>query len=358
MQKLTFPCSVNSVPFYPEDQSKRSLDAAPKFAATSYINSLLKWQTKLPYLQKRLFADTITLQFKTQENETFMGFYLNPAILTVHKCKVGIDGNLTIGDEVVAFTTPINVYPEFWGRQKATYDIYTDPITLLQYNLVTYMWSFRFGDHLAPFFDSGIYFIKFTNFDTNGDELIHISEPILVFGSVAEKTMQNTLLIETKNLINKNDIIIDGWTTGSLGRRSPVFRTRVEADILEYQPKGIYLGFMNQNWLQYNSLSSSWETWVLNIGSITSGVPVTLFRIVTKLLEMDIISINNEYYSVDLGDSENASATELWKMKKPRIKGLISGSIPIRYKYLNSSYSPSLTVDEEIFTEEFGDAFE
>jgi len=351
--QLTFPCSVNSVPFYPASMTGRFLDAAPRFAQTSYINSLLKWQTKLPYLQKRLFDDTITLQFKTQKNSTVLGFYLNPAILTVHKCKVGIDGKMTVGDQVSSFDIPLSSYPEYWGMQAAAYDIYNDPITLLSQPLVTYMWSFKFGDHLT---ESGIYFIKFTNLDDNGVEFVFYSEPILVFGDVASETCSNTLLFEAKNLTNKNDIIIDGWE--GTENRTPVFRTRVEADILEYQPKGVYLGFIQDSWLQSNSLSSSWETWTLNIGSISGGIPITLFRIVAKIMEMDVISINNDYYIPDLGDSETASPTELWKMKKPRIKGLVGGTIPIRYKYTNSFYSPSLSEDFKIFSDEFGDEFE
>lgn len=353
----TFPCSVNSIPFSPEISGRRVVDAAPNLGHQRYIQSLLTWQTKLPYYYKCLFTDIVTFQFKTQRNGDS---FLNPARLYICGSQVNSESgnpNPVPGSIITAFTTPLNS-TYFWGAQSPEYDTYTNPPTGFTQRLSSFMWSFSFGSVLNYLTDSGIYFIKFVNTSEDGlTQDVWYSEPILLYGIDALEcsNTRTTLLFEGNNSYNKNDIIMDGWDV-AVGVR-PVFRTRIEADILDYDPKGIYLGYLRDSWLQEQTLESSWETFTLNVGSISGGIPVNMFRIISKICELDTLYINNVAYIYDSGTSSSTAPTNAWKMKKPRIKGLIGGTLPIRYKYNDQFYAAPFTEDYRIFTEEFSDVF-
>lgn len=387
----TFQCSVNSVPFWQKNTSRRSVDAAYNLCQQRYIDSLLSWQSKITYNCKALFSDKLTFQFKTQKNsdvhvETIAGVpdsytYTNPAKFHVLKSKIGSNGfpipddnNIVSGFESLFNPTygTIVTGGQFWGIQDPNYDTFNNPLTSITQQLVTYMWSFSFGDVLSQTGgDSGIYFLRFDNYDdTNTLVDVWYSEPILLFGNEAYLTpqTQKTLLFQGQNFTNKSDILINAISISGDSGYSPVlfwfnnpnlfpiFNCRVEADILEYEPKGIYKGFYQENWLQQNTFTSSWETFLLNVGSNTNGIPTTLFRIISKYIELDYFVVNNQLYMYDFGLGGD-SPSNAWKMKKPRVKGLIGGSLPIRYKYPNQLFINPLIDSYRIFTEEFDPTF-
>lgn len=356
---------------YPATSMRRPIDAAINFGQAAYINSLLPQQSILPYEHKRLFTDTISIQIKTQANSRALPgigifSYLNLAQLHVCNSVVGANGYPTPGNKISAFESDFNpvlsagYYPivsgsPFWGIQNALYDIYTDPITGAKTSLTTYMWQFQFGSYLNSATDSGTYFLRFDYLDVNGNITPWYSEPIFVFGTDAQITFPDTLEFESANAINKNDIIIDGWFNNPAS--FPSFYTRVEADILEYEPKGIYLGFLQQDYLAETTYTKSWEIWSLNIGSTRQGVPKEMFRILAKFMEMDYILINNQYYIYDIASGGSPSPTSAWKMDKARWKGLYTGSIPIRYKYENQFYVGSNIQLQRIFDGTFDGVF-
>lgn len=371
---LTFPCSVNSVPFYPATSMRRPSDAMINFGQSAYIDSLLQWQSFLPYENKRLFTDTITLQFKTQNNSTVYNDtpttfnYVNPAKLYVCKSVAGPNGVPIPGAIVAGFTSVLNAPgtlfanrynlvagSQFWGMQQPAYDIYTDPITASTVPLTTYMYSFTFGDVLSATTDSGVYFLRFDNVDVDGGIFTEYSEPILVYGTDAKVAFPNTLYFEATNRVNKNDIIIDNWFNHPSD--TAVFTNRVEAYILEYEPKGIYMGFLQQSYEPLTTFNKSWKVWSLNIGGVDIGVPATEFEIITKIMEMDLILINNQYYNYDIqtGGSQNPAAA--WKMDKTRYKGLFTGTLPIRYRFENQFYVGSPIAMPHIFDGTFGGPF-
>jgi hypothetical protein len=332
--QVTYPCSANSIPFYPNISTRRGIDAAINYGQSSYIDSLLFWQSKIPYYCKVLFNDTLTFQFKTQVNAGSA----NPSRLYVYNSKVGANGLPVPNQIVAAFTTPLLSGAPYFGVQNAPYDSYFNPRTSTRYNLTTYCWSFSFATYLNYLTDSGIYFIRFDNIDVSGTStLTFYSEPILVYGVDARytDTTKTTLLIQAQNTINKSDIIFDGWIHDKI----PTFSTRVEGDVLDFDMKGIYLGFLQQNYLQDTTFEQSWKTWLLKIGSpVSLGIPATLFEIVCKLMEMDTTTINNIFYTQDIGNASGGSPTNLWKIKKNRTFQLFSGTLPIREKYPNSSF--------------------
>ena len=390
--QVTFPCSVNSVPFWQANTARRNVDSAWNMGQQRYIDSLLKWQSKIPYNCKALFTDTLTFQFKTQQNSDLTvsatPFEINPSTYTytnqakLHVCKskIGAFGYPVPGDIVSAFEADLNpTYgtcvngSKFWGIQNPLFDTFTNPLTSYTQQLVSYMWSFSLGDHLSSTTDSGIYFLMFDNFDGTTHDIWY-SEPILLYGTDAlyTNTTDRTLLFQGQNTTDKSDILINAtklpysaipvtYTNGisywfNNLYKFPLFNCRVEADILEYEPKGIYLGFLQENWLQENTLSSSWETFTLTIGSNTKGIPSVMFRIISKFIEFDLLTINNQFYMYDLGEG-SGTPTAAWKMKKPRVKGLIAGTLPIRYKYPNQLFVNPLSTDYMIFGPQFDDTF-
>lgn len=383
--QVTFPCSVNSIPFWQSNTQRRPVDAAWNMGQQRYIDSLLKWQSKIPYNCKALFTDTLTFQFKTQQNSALevntrsggtIYTYTNQAKLHVCKSKIGASGYPVPGDIISAFETDLNptagiAVPgsKFWGIQNPLFDTFTNPLTNYTQQLVSYMWSFSLGDHLSSTTDSGIYFLMFDNYDGTTHDIWY-SEPILLYGTDAlyTSTTDRTLLFQGQNLTDKSDILINAefasidtvfentafWFNNPT--LFPLFNCRVEADILEYEVKGVYLGFLQENWLQENTLSSSWETFTLTIGSNTKGIPAVLFRIISKFIEFDFLTINNQFYMYDLGDG-STTPQAAWKMKKPRVKGLLAGTLPIRYKYPNQLFVNPLSPYYMIFGPQFDDVF-
>jgi hypothetical protein len=345
--QVTFPCSVNSVPFYPAMSMRRVVDAVPNFGQAAYAKSLLPFQTYLPYTCKALFTDILTIQFKTQVNSTIVNpatpatrpqTYTNPATLRVFSSVTNSKGISVPYKEITAFTTPFATGAEFWGIQAAPFDVYEDPITKFAQQLASYNWLFSFGDYLDPATDSGIYFLRFDNADQAGSVVTWYSEPIMVYGVDAAVTMSSTLLIQGNNTTNRSDILMTGWFYS--GGVTPVFRTRVEGDILGYEPKGVYAGFIVQDFTQNISFQQSWKTFVLTVGSNTNGIPATFFEIVSKFLELDLVAINSQYYTYDMGDSGDSGPKAVWKMKITRSNGLCRGSLPVRYKFANQFYAP------------------
>lgn len=346
-----FPCSVNSIPFYPAESMQRRTDAVANFGQAPYLDTLLHWQSKLPYLNKRLSDDKMTFQFKTQKNSEIIVtpiappnvkyVYTNYAKLYICNSisnadgtpipnEIVVDADLNVGD----ITIPGSV---FWGIQDADYDIYTNPLTGDQIPLVSYMWSFRFADFFLDMeLFSGIYFIRFDNIDVDGGIQTWYSEPILFYGTNANIAVKDTLNFEGTSAINKNDFLLDGWFNED--GRQVIFYNRVEGDILDYEQVGIYNGYLQQNWLAQNTYINSFKKWNLNIGSVTNGIPITLFEIIAKFMELDYIIINNQYYVYDIQNGGSDSPSAAWKIDKARNRKLVRANLPIRYKFENQFF--------------------
>lgn len=343
-KQVIFPCSVNSVPFYPSVSNRRSVDAYENYGQASYFDSLIYWQTKLPYAYNALMQDRMTFQFKTQTNGTIT--------LKICESKIGANGLPTCGNALFNIVAGVSPVLGYWGFQIAPYDIYTDPITNYSQPLTTLMWTFALNDFLT---DSGLYFLQLEN-NMGGNILTFTSEPILVYGDDAVKYCPNTLLFEAKSNTNKSDYIIDGWFY-TVDQKYPVFRTRVLGDILEFGMKGVHLGFLRDNFNQVATYDQSWNTWVLNVGSNRNGIPPASLEIAAKIMELDIVSINNNYYTYDLGESSSDSPTSIWKIKSSRVKGLLHATLPVRNKFSNQLFAESISEFDRIFTEEFSDEF-
>ena len=333
-RQVTFPCSVNSFPFYPAISDSRSVDAIPNQGHTAYLDYLLYWQGKIPYQCKCLFNDNVTFQFKTQADSTNSRLY-------VYNSRYDAAKNHHVPNAAVsAFTTPLQSGSEYFGKQSPTYDIYTDPISGGTQQLSTYMWTFQFGAYLNYLTDSGIYFVVFDNVNDAGVHQLWYSEPILLMGVDAKQTFPTTLIFEGDNNTNvgAGDVppIVSNWQFSA--SRKVQFHTRAEADILDWDTKGVFTGYLQENYNQLVTYNQNWDIWTLNVGSIDNGIPPAFFKIIQQFLLLDNTAINNFYYIYDFGEGSGSPNTA-WKIKKDRSNLLYSGTLAIRGKFSNGFYA-------------------
>ncbi len=350
---VTFPCSANSVPFYPASNGRRVQDAAINMGNASYLDSLLNWQAPIPYLRKCLFNDYLTFQFKTQLNPDGPPSYV--PLLYICPSKYDKTTNHPVPDtsSLTAITGAAN-----WGLQIAPYD--TDPTIGNTQPLMSSMWSFQPSAFIsATDANSGIYFLIFDNVDKDAGHHYWYSEPILIFGTDAAVTFPQTLLFEATNNYNKNDIIISGWP--GQGTNAVIMSQRVEADITAWDNKGVYMGMLQQNFLQLATYSQSWDVFALTVGYKPTGIPPTYLRALAKLCEMDNLQINDKFYTYDFGEGSE-SPSNIWKIDRSSGFGrenlLLNATLPIRYKYNYNAefFAPDLR-GRRAFTGAFTGAF-
>lgn len=353
---VAFPCSCNSVPFNPPTNGRRPVDAMVNFGNASYLDSLLDWQSPIPYQRKCLFNEYLTLQFKTQANSTFP-FYLNPAQLYICASKYDAAKNHPVPN--ITNLIPITTGTDYWGIQQAPYD--SDPTIGNTQGLVSYMWSFKPSTYLTGGdADSGIYFLVFDNIDNVGGHNYWYSEPILIYGTDALTVFPQTLLFEATNNYNKNDIILNGWP--NQGTRTVVMSQRVEADITAWDNKGVYMGMLQQNFQQLQTYSQSWDVFMLTVGYKPTGIPPMYLRQLAALMAMDVVQINDKYFTYDMGGEGSESPVSAWKIDRSSGFGrenlLLNATLPIRYKYsFNSEFFATDLKGRRAFTGSFTGSF-
>lgn len=313
-----FP-KIGDFRFHLETPDLDKLYATYSFDAASLQDSRLQWQQANDYAQKKLLTDNCTVMVQTQANTSGAAPYPLLEVLDVNFNSIH----------------NLNTSPYVFGAQQIVGNSFTDPITGVFTALNSYLYQFLFSQFLAPPNDSGIFYLRFTNVAANGTtKLIHLSEPIFVYGQDAADTFPNTILIEAKNFTNRASqaTIATGWT----GSIIPVFRHRVFGHRRPYNPKGIYIGMLEQEYQALKLNAQNYRSFMLDIGGQSQGVPDYEYEKVSESLIADYWTIDGVAYILDVTDTD-ASIKQLWKGTQPEASQLGWYTIPIRERY-NSQY--------------------
>lgn len=323
---ITTFCKQNSIRFYPADNTRPPQYTFVHFDDASFAATVQPWQMKTVYHQKAMFGDQFAVMVHTQNSGTVPEPYPSKLYMLDHNKVLLHD---------------MNFAPHYIGTQTPTNDFYTDSVSDVAYQMNCSLWVFTFGAWLIPATDSGIYYLRLDNTDPTG---LHIesfySEPIFL-----SDTQDRTLYFEYSNNSNKNDVIVNGWASGYF----PVFRSRIEADIREYKPFGISIGYTEQDYLQLQQYGQSWRTWMLRLGSNTSGVPAYMLERAAEILNCDNLLIDGKAFIFDDQSANgSANAAAFWKVTDTAISPLVHADIAIREKYSNENTRFNISV--AIFT--------
>ncbi len=330
MPHVTIFPKVNSVRLFPIDNTNAPQYNTRQFDSAAYVDSLEPYQTPIPYRQKVLFIDQLTVMVHTQSNDPMDPTFNTPVLKLFNSEMVPVD----------AVNPSIGVAPVNKGTIRAPFNNFTDPVSGVVTELVSTLWVFQLGDYLDPSADNGIYYLHLSNTDAFGNEAIFISDPILLFGVTAD-TFRDTKLIEASNDTNKAEVILDGW----LDDYRPSFAIRVESDIREFEIKGAYIGMLQQDYQQLQLNAQSWRTWNLNIGTVSAGVPKQLWEMVAKFMECDNVRIDGKFFIFDNNNSGGGGGTAAWKVTDSQTKGLIHAKLPIRERWNSESAFVANIVD-------------
>lgn len=296
------------------------------FDQKQYSEMTMFWQTPTTYMQKRTFNDYCTVYVQTNA----VGSTPVWPTLTI--------SNGSVGYAILPATFGI-------GYQRVPGNYYTDPITGTQTQLDTFFWKFQMGALLDPDTESGCWTMTMRVYGDAGLTIYrdYQSEPILVYAE-----QPGTVLIEAQNNTNRTSqsVIAAGWT----GDIVPTFQQRVEAQILEYMPKGLYVGFLEQNYLQAQLNAQNFRTFKFYLGDVSPGVPAYMFEKVSELFITDLWKINGKYYTLD-ADNRNSVAV-MWENQDPQASNLVWPNIAIRERFVaqnvfvNETPTPDLLIFE------------
>ena len=310
MPQIVIPVKTNSVRFAPivdltpdvYNQSNTEFDQVP------YAKTVLPTGGVQGYEMKVMFGDTLTIMMHTLTNPSHV-----PS-LELLDYNQNVIGNF-------------NSSPYYKGTQTLAYNTYGPSAFQMDASL----WSASLSSLGITSDNSGIYYCKLTTYDPSGTpSLILISEPILL-----NSVQSGTKLIQSSNNTNRASqrIIIDGWASGFV----PTFAIRAEADIQDYNPTGIMIGYQQQDYEPLQLNAQAWRTFTYSLGSVSHGVPNYLFEMVAECFNCDNLSIDGQQYIYDNGGNSGTSGSKLWKKQDPRTSGLITATCPIRYPTNDSS---------------------
>jgi len=258
----------------------------------------------------------------TQVNTS--GTYLYPGIAIVNTDNVEI--------AVVSVSTYEKGCQQISGNNDI--DPYTGVVTPLQSSL----YSFKFLDFITPE-ESGIYYIRVYNYAPSGyDSDIWLSEPILVYGTDAS-VFPECVLIEATNYTNRTSqsTIASGWD----GDYIPTFRHRVEGHRRPYNPKGSYIGFIQQEYQAERLSAQNYRSFMLELGGQSLGIPDYMYEKVSEACITDFWTIDGVAYQQDVTDSD-AGIKQLWKGSQPQPSQLGWYTLAIRERY-NGQYVGRIT---------------
>jgi len=313
----------NDFRFHPVDPQKSSIYNTYSFDQTSLRESLLYWQTPNKYKQKRLFNDLCTIMLHTQVNT---GSALPYPDLLLYDCTMTLITTIDSG-----------IYGR--GAQQIAGNNDTNPETGVVTPLNSYLWTFYFNQFLDPS-QSGVYFIVMRN--KNADGTISddwISEPINVFGTDAA-VFPNTMLIQGRNDTNRTSQawVVSGWDNDYI----PTAQHRIEAQRRPYNPKGILVSFIEQEYQARQLQAQNYRSFILSIGGQSDGIPDYEYEKLSEATIMDFWTADGIPYIIDTTDSD-AGIKQMWKPNQPEAAQLGWYTLEIRERY-NSQYVGRRTV--------------
>ena len=271
-------------------------------------NSSMWFMTPKEYYFKRTYTDTCTVIINTEDLDPIQIpelWIVNNDNQQVHNLSVDYIGNVPAGTMT-----------------------YVDPVTRVStdYAMRSHQWRFKF-DVLIPDYPNGMYRITARVFSE--DVSIYrdfVSDTILVY-----EQFLGTVLIEGTNLTNRSSqgIVAGGWSD----EQAPTFQHRVEGVVWEYDPYGVYTGYLQQQYLYLQQNAMNFRTFMFSLGALTEGVPSQVHEKVAEALITDYWKIDGKPFQ--LNQQESDGVRKIWETNDPKMSINRWTNTPIRERYSN-----------------------
>jgi len=339
------------------------------------VSGIQSWQFPAKYYQKLLFSDNIVIQMHTQYAISDSGVsrlcppplmylcdYYDPNTGAYHVIGAATN-NTTVGSSI-----DLNVAPYFKGSQLISGNDYTNPYTGSVDPLASYMWSFNFEDLSldSPANEGAIFYVLFVNrsyetYPTVAYQYL-FSEPFMVRES--KLSYSPTLYLESgynANVGGDKNIVITGWyddyPTNS-SSYSPVFTKRFEGYIIDFDPKAVNVGYLQQMYDQQQVFTQQKRMKILKVGELSLGIPPYLLEMITTSILSDMWIIDRYSY-ICFNPSSQTTLSDIWKTRRDDNRTLLYANTPImeRYSAQAAIVSPTPDMFGRIFTGEFSDEF-
>lgn len=287
------------------------------------INNNSMWfMTPKEYYFKRTYTDTCTVIINTEDLDPIQIpelWIVNNDNQQVHNLSVNYLGNVPAGTMT-----------------------YVDPVTRVatEYAMRSHQWRFKF-DVLIPDYPNGMYRITARVFSE--DVSIYrdyVSDTILVY-----EQFLGTVLIEGTNLTNRSSqgIVAGGWTD----EQAPTFQHRVEGVVWEYDPYGVYTGYLQQQYLYLQQNAMNFRTFMFSLGALTEGVPSQVHEKVAEALITDYWKIDGKPFQ--LNQQESDGVRKIWETNDPKMSINRWTNTPIRERYSNQHVFVQVTPTPDLF---------
>lgn len=271
-------------------------------------NSSMWFMTPKEYYFKRTYTDTCTVIINTEDLDPIQIpelWIVNNDNQQVHNLSVDYIGNVPAGTMT-----------------------YVNPVTRVatDYAMRSHQWRFKF-DVLIPDYTNGMYRITARVFSE--DVSIYrdyVSDTILVY-----EQFLGTVLIEGTNLTNRSSqgIVAGGWSD----EQTPTFQHRVEGIVWEYDPYGVYTGYLQQQYLYLQQNAMNFRTFMFSLGALTEGVPSQVHEKVAEALITDYWKIDGKPFQ--LNQQESDGVRKIWETNDPKMSINRWTNTPIRERYSN-----------------------
>lgn len=313
-QLITLFVKNQPIRFYQTNAPINTNQNFVQFDQTSFNDTAMYWQQQKPYFQKATYADKIVIMVHTQAN--VIGDPLPYPDLIV----MDSDGN-TIANLV----DPAYIK----GAQQIAGNTFYDPATGTTTQLNTYCWEFTFGQIWSdPMLrGSGLYYLQLRNYAIDPSIYAELkSEPILVYDS-----HPGTILLQGKNLVNRasQNWVVDGWDSAFY---TPEAWVRVEGNPEKYEPKGIYVGYLQQEYQASMQRAQNYRSFTLNVGSVSQGVPPYMYEKASEIVLMDQFKVDYKPFIYDV-EGTDGNIKKSWQSAGFGASQLGWATFPIREKY-------------------------
>lgn len=366
---INVKCAENTL--YISDQ-----EGLPVLGQSPYgVHGIQSWQYPAKYYQKLLFSDNIVIQMHTQFAISYDGssYVCDPPRLYLCDYYDPNTGNYHVVGAATNNTTSgssinLNTAPYLKGEQLISGNFFSNPYTLAVTPLASYMWAFNFEDLSldTPGNDGAIFYLLFDNssFETP-PTVVHqylFSEPFMVRES--KLSYSPTLYLESgynANVGGDKNIVITGWYDDyptNTEVYSPVFTKRFEGYIIDFDPKAVNVGYLQQMYDQQQVFTQQKRMKILKVGELSIGIPPYLLEMITTSILSDMWVIDRYSYICFNPSSQN-TLSDIWKTKRDDNRTLLYANTPImeRYSAQAAIVSPTPDMFGRIFTGEFSDEF-
>lgn len=366
---INVKCAENTL--YISDQ-----EGLPVLGQSPYgVHGIQRWQFPAKYYQKLLFSDNIVIQMHTQYAVSLSGTsyvcpapklylcdYYDPNTGSFHVVGATVN-NTTSGSSI-----NLNAAPYLKGAQLILGNDYIDPYSGSVDPLKSYMWAFNFEDLSldTPGNEGAVFYLLFDNisYETYPTEVHQylFSEPFMVRES--KLNYSPTLYIESgynANVSSDKNVVITNWYNDyptNTEVYSPVFTKRVEGYIIDFDPKAVNVGYLQQMYDQQQVFTQQKRMKILKVGELSLGIPPYLLEMVTTAILSDMWTVDRYSYICFNPSSQN-TLSDMWKTQRDDNRTLLFANTPImeRYSAQGAIVSPTPNMFGRIFTGEFDDVF-